>query len=176
MIFLGTFACFHTVNSSSIGKIPKSKDKAGGKSGAFSECTSLVSLNQREPGTTGREAEDEAEIGSRSEAGENSRASIGWYRDGKRGLPGTSGGRNPEVFSTLIYQRNQWVTEQLMSKGYCHAWSFLISTFMHLLLLFIHLFTQQTVTMCYLAGNDWMQVTKHWTKQTRIQAFKELTF
>lgn len=74
MIFLGTFACFHTVNSSSIGKIPKSKDKARGKSGAFTE--SLVSLNQREPGTTGRE-EDDDEIGSGSEAGENNRASTG---------------------------------------------------------------------------------------------------
>lgn len=77
MIFLSTFACFHTVNSSRIGKNPKSKDKTGGKSGAFSECTSLVSLNQREPGTTGREADNEDEIGSGSEANENSRASIG---------------------------------------------------------------------------------------------------
>lgn len=72
MLFLGTFACFHTMSSSSIGKIPKSKDKARGKSGAFSECTSLLSLNQRESGTTGREADDEDEIG-RSETGENSK-------------------------------------------------------------------------------------------------------
>ena len=75
MIDLGTFACFHTVNSSSIGKIPKSKDKARGNSGAFTK--SLVRLNQREPGTSGKEADDEDEVGSGSEAGENSRASTG---------------------------------------------------------------------------------------------------
>ena len=75
MIYLDTFACFHTVSSSSIGKISKSKDKVRGNLGAFTE--SIVRLNQREPGASGKEADDEDEIGSGSEAGENNRASTG---------------------------------------------------------------------------------------------------
>lgn len=72
-MFLGTSACFHALILQALEKIPKTKDRARGKSRVFSKCTSLVWLNQWEAGDTGRETDDEDKIGNRSEADENNK-------------------------------------------------------------------------------------------------------